>query len=333
MQGIRRHPTNPVPFLLFLVIFVSLPLRTFADCAEDGQRAMDLCESKIPIDEMNQGAQDIIRNFNPANGRMSPETCLGLEDGYKKFKNLTQKYIDACGKQRQDAYDNCNREIQSKGFVSTKSYNQYLQAKKEKSKLKQYLLPMDALAARLEDCLRDIRGRSNVNTNTDRGDATSEGKVSTSGSNPGGDNSSSAEFSNQSHSTSQGNTSTRHGTLGTGGVDATGNSGASKPNKKNKVDSAAPWARHYQASSFAKGPGNASANNSADSVISRAIADSASQSNKELGALQVEILRRIKRGPASAGYDLGIAGPHSNVFANIRKRYQQVHSRKELFLY
>lgn len=158
-----------------LLIF-SRPL--LAECIRDTMQALQICKTDQAIQSAQQQRSRIEELFRPANGRMSPESCQGFSDAYDKYKQLTQNYIEACQQKIDLAGASCEQDAAAAARGTPEDFRHFLNSLKDLKEAKGKLPNLQALIPPMENlkalvaksCLKDLPGRV-TNTNTDRGDA------------------------------------------------------------------------------------------------------------------------------------------------------------------
>lgn len=308
---------------------------SFAECASIGEQALKTCRSEQALSGAQQDAQDIFGKFKPNNNRMSPESCQGFKDSYNNYRDLTNSYIQNC-KSMIDQVDECIVSIfdKPKGPSTLEDLRKATdlqgRAVAELPKLMHLKAPMPKMKSLLEDCLRETQGQRIQNTNTDRGDANTNGSPTANKGSAGADGS------------GQGGSGSSAGNGSGGGSSGGGEGLGGSPSSASKAaqNSSATQDRKAMVTngSTQQAAGAAVLNPSgggAPIVRGDSPAGSAAPHGKASSLARLvehqRVMKRLgQRRPASSLEAEGITGPHSNMFFNIKGRYLDIRSRGDL---
>lgn len=174
---LKGETVNCRSTILTIAIACLLTSQSQANCSQAGQEAKSMCSSETLTSMADAKQQSILKNFNPANGRMSPESCQGFSDAYRDFKRLVNDYVTGCQSKIQQAASNC-RPTNSVDDIDDFLAGAELvkSARASFPKLLAYRPAFEKLDQRLADCLRQTPGHI-VNTDTDRGNANTQAQI------------------------------------------------------------------------------------------------------------------------------------------------------------
>ncbi len=162
-----------------------------------------MCSSEMMTAKLAPQRDRILEKFSPAGGHMSPQSCQGMRNAYSDFKKAADDYIKQCQGLHRQAIQACQNEDLETGDIDAlvTGIRSTRQAQSEVPVLKMYLPAMDSLNRRLDDCLRETRGKAIPDTAQDLGDADTRGQVpkfkTVQSSQPGDSSSREAGFSGQ----------------------------------------------------------------------------------------------------------------------------------------
>lgn len=304
-----------------------------AECTAIGEQAIKTCRSEQALNGAQNDSQGIFSRFKPNNNRMSPESCQGFKDSYDDYKNLTDEYIGNC-KKMIDQLDECIVGIYDKPKGPStmedlrKATDLQQQSVAELPKLLHLKAPMPKMKSMLDDCMRETQGQRIKNTNTNRGDAKSEGQASAGQGSAGSDQASSGGGSGSGGGGSGG------GSGGGGSSSGDSNSNGTKTAEKKAL--VGQGSTQIAAGAAVLNPTGATVippSARADGANGASLTGAQPSAPSSLARLveHQKVMKRLgQRRPASATEAQGITGPHTNMFINIKGRYLDIRSRGDL---
>lgn len=167
--------------LAALLLISSVSIRVQANCVQLAQAAVDTCQSKEALESADQATKKINSDFKPKNDRMSNQSCTGFQEAYDQYDQLTKQYIQACHQMVNEQLGQCVVETQVSSLGDMENMKKALElqnkAAAEIPKLQNIRKDLPALKAKLNDCLRDSKGKDVKNENRDRGNADTKGSA------------------------------------------------------------------------------------------------------------------------------------------------------------
>lgn len=296
-----------------LILISTVSVRVQANCIQLAQAAVDTCQSKEALETADQATKKINSDFKPKNDRMSNQSCTGFQEAYDQYDQLTNQYIQACHQMVNEQLGQCVVETQVSSLGDMENMKKALElqnkAAAEIPKLQNIRKDLPVLKAKLDDCLRDSKGKDVKNENRDRGNADTKGT-------PG---------NNQGQGANSGQGSDQSG-QGQGSGSGSGGGAPKLPeipkNEKEKKAQTPDGSTGVQTVGGIVIPGQNAG------VGQGMTAAKPATLNSPLATLvnhQKRLRDSVMRRPASHPSGVqGVSGPHTDMFNNVKTRYRDL---------
>lgn len=296
-----------------LILISTVSVRVQANCIQLAQAAVDTCQSKEALETADQATKKINSDFKPKNDRMSNQSCTGFQEAYDQYDQLTNQYIQACHQMVNEQLGQCVVETQVSSLGDMENMKKALKlqnnAAAEIPKLQNIRKDLPVLKAKLDDCLRDSKGKDVKNENRDRGNADTKGT-------PG---------NNQGQGANSGQGSDQSG-QGQGSGSGSGGGAPKLPeipkNEKEKKAQTPDGSTGVQTVGGIVIPGQNAG------VGQGMTAAKPATLNSPLATLvnhQKRLRDSVMRRPASHPSGVqGVSGPHTDMFNNVKTRYRDL---------